>query len=244
MAADRPILIVEDEEDLRNLLDLHLRREGYDTMLAATGQEALAAVDAQTPALVVLDLMLPDLSGTEVCRRLRARPDSDDMSIIMLTARGEEIDRVVGFEVGADDYVVKSTFSVREFMLRVRAVLRRFDARRQRDAAPSSEPKLVFGELRLSPAEHRAVLHDKEIPLTVTEFRLLHALCSRPDRVQSRGTLLEDVWDMSPELETRTVDTHVKRLREKLGTAARFVETVRGVGYRFSPNKPAPGDAS
>ncbi len=233
MPAEGPILVVDDEEDLRALLTVNLEREGFDVVTAATGSEALAMVEEHRPRLVVLDLMLPDHPGTEVCRQIRANPELAATPIIMLTARGEEIDRVVGFELGADDYVVKSTFSVREFMLRVRAVLRR--AQERVAPAPSSaQGSLRFGSLTVDLDGHRAYVDDVEVPLTATEFKLLHALASRPGRVQSRGQLLQDVWDMPPDINTRTVDTHVKRLREKLGVAAHHLETVRGVGYRFN----------
>ena len=226
-----PILIVDDEDDLRELLAINLEREGMPTVQAATGEAAIEACRRQTPALVILDLMLPDISGNEVCRRLRAEPATAEVPVIMLTARGEEIDRVVGFEVGADDYVVKANFSVRELVLRVRAVLRR------RGGAASEEDagqRIVHGVLSIDADAHRVWVENSEIPLTATEFRLLWVLASRPGRVLTRGVLLQDVWDMPPDLNTRTVDTHVKRLREKLGAAARHVETVRGVGYRFN----------
>ena len=226
-----PILVVDDEPDLLSLVVLALSREGFTTVTAATGAQALAAVDAHSPILVVLDLMLPDMSGTEVCRRIRANPARTDTPVIMLSAKGEEIDRVVGFEVGADDYVVKSTFSVRELVLRVRAVLRR----RAADRPSGSEgDDLRFDELRIDEAGHRVWVGDEEIVLTATEFKLLSLLARRRGLVQTRGTLLSDVWDMPSDLNTRTVDTHVKRLREKLQVAARHVETVRGVGYRFN----------
>jgi two-component system, OmpR family, phosphate regulon response regulator PhoB len=229
-----PILIVDDEDDLRNLLDLNLRREGFQTMTAANGAEALALAERTTPALVVLDLMLPDLSGTEVCRRLRAIPALASTPVIMLTARGEEIDRVVGFEVGADDYVVKASFSLREFLLRVRAVLRR-GAKPAPELPSASQGELIaYGPLQIDQAGHRVFVNGEEIALTATEFRLLDTLAQRPGRVLSRGTLLQEVWEMPPDLHTRTVDTHVKRLREKLGAAASTLETVRGVGYRFT----------
>ncbi|MFT4626853.1 MAG: two-component system phosphate regulon response regulator PhoB [Myxococcota bacterium] len=235
-----PILIVDDEDDLRRLLDLNLRREGFETLTAATGAEALEHVRTCQPELVVLDLMLPDMPGTEVCRRIRASPHLATTPIIMLTAKGEEIDRVVGFEVGADDYVVKASFSMREFVLRVRAVLRRNAA----GVAPSPPEAavvdaLMFGPLAIDQAGHRVFVDGAEVSLTATEFKLLHALAAHPGQVQSRGNLLQDVWDMPPDLNTRTVDTHVKRLREKLGAAARHLETVRGVGYRFNA---APGE--
>lgn len=228
MPEDGPILIVDDEEDIRDLLDLHLRREGFETLVAANAQEGLELA-RKGPSLVVLDLMLPDLSGTEVCRRLRADPSTANIPVIMLTAKGEEIDRVVGFEVGADDYVVKASFSMREFVLRVRAVLRR----RQSDAPTGREEHLVHGSLRIDQAGHQAYVADEPVELTATEFRLLMCLASRPGRVQTRSVLLQEVWDLPPDLNTRTVDTHVKRLREKLGDASAHVRTVRGVGYRF-----------
>ncbi len=234
-----PILIVDDEDDLRNLLDLTLRREGFDTLLAATGQQALDLLDEQRPALIVLDLMLPDLSGTEVCRRIRSRPELAAVPVVMLTARGEEIDRVVGFEVGADDYVVKASFSMREFVLRIRAVLRRASTATS-SAGDAAAPRTIsFGAITIDLAGHRVFVDDIEVGLTATEFKLLQALADRPGRVQSRARLLEDVWDMPGDLNTRTVDTHVKRLREKLGAGADHLETVRGVGYRFNASPQA-----
>ena len=227
-----PILIADDEEDLLELIALTFRREGFETVLAQTGQQALDVARETRPALVILDVMLPDFSGFEVCRRLRAEEATKTVPIIMLSAKGEEIDRVVGFEVGADDYVVKSSFSVRELVLRVRAVLRRGVKAEQ---TPSKDqPPEVFGALTIDGEAHRVFVDGDEIPLTVTEFRLLTLLVERKGRVQTRGRLLQDVWDMPADLNTRTVDTHIKRLREKLGIASAHVETVRGVGYRFS----------
>lgn len=222
-----PILIVDDEEDLRELLDINLRREGFATLLAANAAEALEHARSSRVSLVVLDLMLPDLSGTEVCRRLRANPNTAAVPIIMLTAKGEEIDRVVGFEVGADDYVVKATFSIREFVLRVKAVLKRTSAK------PKAKARTSHGVLDIDEAGHRVFVEGEEVELTATEFKLLLALATRPERVQTRGFLLQEVWDLPPDLNTRTVDTHVKRLREKLGPAHVHLQTVRGVGYRF-----------
>jgi two-component system phosphate regulon response regulator PhoB len=239
METPGPVLIVDDEEDLLNLVDLHLRREGFATLKARNGREALELFEAHRPALVVLDLMLPDMTGTEVCRRIRSHPLHGSVPVIMLSARGEEIDRVVGFEVGADDYVVKANFSVRELALRVRARLR------GRVETPEPEPprpaagELVYPLLRVDEAAHRVWVEGAEIVLTATEFKLLITLARRQGRVQTRGALLEDVWDMPPDLNTRTVDTHVKRLREKLGAASVYVETVRGVGYRFEPEPAA-----
>lgn len=222
-----PVLVVDDEEDIRNLLVYQLKREGLSVRAVGTGLEALELARRIAPSLIILDLMLPGLSGTEVCRRLRADNSTADIPIIMLSARGEEIDRVVGFEVGADDYVTKP-FSVRELLLRIRAVLRR---------APVSEERgeeMLRGKLRLDQNAHRIWVGEQEVSLTATEFKLLLTLARKPDRVFSRGQLLEEVWEMPPDLQTRTVDTHVKRLREKLGEGAPYVETVRGVGYRFT----------
>lgn len=221
-----PILVVEDEPDIRQLLVLQLTREGYTVRTAATGPEALEAAPRIKPMLVLLDLMLPGLAGTEVCRRLRADPATTATPIIMLTARGDEIDRVVGFEVGADDYVTKP-FSPRELMLRIRAVLRRTPATEEGPDA------LRVGALRIDVGAHRVWVDEEEVSLTATEFKLLTTLAKRSGRVQSRGQLLQDVWDMPPDLNTRTVDTHMKRLREKLGAAGDRIETVRGVGYRL-----------
>lgn len=235
METERPILVVDDEPDLLEMIDINLTREGFRTLLAPNATRALELAAEEQPALVILDLMLPDLSGTEVCRRLRANPSTREVPVLILSARGEEIDRVVGFEVGADDYVVKSNLSVRELVLRVRAILRRRQTRRVEAAVPDTEgSKKIFGPLTIDEGAHRVWVSDEEVALTATEFRLLWALASREGRVQTRGALLQDVWDMPPDLNTRTVDTHVKRLREKIGVASAFVETVRGVGYRFS----------
>jgi two-component system phosphate regulon response regulator PhoB len=220
------VLLVDDERDLLTLLDFNLRQAGFETLLASTGEEALAHVRRRVPDLVVLDLMLPDIPGTEVCRRLKSSDRTRHVPVVMLTAKGEEVDRVVGFELGADDYVVKP-FSVRELVLRLQAVLRRAGA------APPPAARERVGPLRLDPDAHRAFVGDEEVPLTALEFRLLATFMARAGRVQSREQLLADVWEMSPDLETRTVDTHVKRLREKLGAARDLLETVRGVGYRL-----------
>jgi len=222
------ILIVEDEKDLVKTLEYNLKREGYQTRSALTGTEGLEQGALEPlPDLILLDLMLPDLSGLEVCRRLRQQEATRGIPVLMLTAKGDEIDRVVGFEVGADDYVVKP-FSVRELMLRIKAILRR--------ARPDSEEQepIVFGSLRVDPEAHRAWVDQQELHLTALEFRLLKTLLIRRGRVQSRETLLSDVWGIDADVTTRTVDTHVKRLREKLRDAGRYIETLRGVGYRFT----------
>lgn len=221
------ILIVEDERDLVANLEYNLQREGYQTRSALTGGAALELIaEDPVPDLVVLDLMLPDLSGIEVCRHLRMAERTRRVPVLMLTAKGEEIDRVVGFEVGADDYMVKP-FSVRELMLRIRAILRRSEP-----IAPETA-ELSFGRVRVDNAGHRVWVDGEEVVLTALEFRLLMTLLTRRGRVQTRDVLLSDVWGIDADVTTRTVDTHVKRLRQKLGAAGEYVETLRGVGYRL-----------
>lgn len=221
------IVVVEDEQDLARTLSYSLTREGFTVRVAHNGADALEQIgDEPPPDIVLLDLMLPDMSGTEVCRRLRADERTEHLPIIMVTARGDEIDRVVGFEVGADDYVTKP-FSTRELILRIRAVLKR-----NKTEAPQ-EGHIVFGCLRVDVPGHRAWVEEAEVMLTALEFRLLETLLTRRGRVQTRNGLLEDVWGYSPDVSTRTVDTHIKRLRSKLGAASDYVETLRGVGYRF-----------
>lgn len=225
--ADR-ILIVEDEIDLLQSIRYSLEKEGFEVLTAATGKEGVKLATEKAPDLVVLDLMLPDMSGLDVCRELRSAEATRELPIIMATARSDEIDRVVGFEVGADDYVVKP-FSVRELTLRIRAVLRR----RQPATAEATHETINFGRLRLDADARQVFVDEEERAVTALEFRLLETLLRRKGRVQTRETLLSDVWGVSPEVTTRTVDTHVKRLREKLGPAGTYIETVRGFGYRF-----------
>jgi two-component system, OmpR family, phosphate regulon response regulator PhoB len=224
------VLVIEDEIDLAVTVEYNLRSEGFQVKLAHSGRDGLnSAMADPLPDLIVLDLMLPDLSGTEICRRLREHERTREIPVIMCTAKGEEIDRVVGFEVGADDYVVKP-FSVRELVLRIRALLRRG----QRAPVPEGDSSPIrFGRLRIDREAHRAWVDDVEVGLTALEFRLLHAFVTRRGRVQTRDTLLSDVWGIEADVTTRTVDTHVKRLREKLGEAGAYIETLRGVGYRF-----------
>jgi two-component system phosphate regulon response regulator PhoB len=220
------ILVVEDEPDLVQVLDYNLRQAGHDVVSAKRGDQGIALARERRPDVVLLDLMLPDLSGTEVCKVLKENPATRAIPVIMVTARGEEVDRVVGFELGADDYVVKP-FSVRELLLRIQAILRR-------SVQPPSESRLVeFGRLRIDREAHRIWVDGSEVELTALEFKLLLMLYDRRNRVQSRSTLLDDVWGIQADITTRTVDTHVKRLREKLEAARDYVETVRGVGYRF-----------
>jgi two-component system phosphate regulon response regulator PhoB len=221
------VLVIDDELDLREVLRYNLGSAGHDVSLAATGTEGLAMARAEIPDVVLLDLMLPDLSGLEVCKALKRDTTTTHIPIVMVTAKGEEIDRVVGFELGADDYVTKP-FSIRELLLRVQAVVRRHSAERP------TTPILRFGALKIDRDAHRAWIHEEAIDLTALEFKLLITLCDRRDRVQPRAVLLRDVWQIDGDVATRTVDTHVKRLREKLGDTARCIETVRGVGYRFT----------
>jgi two-component system phosphate regulon response regulator PhoB len=220
------VLIVDDERDLVQVVEFNLRQAGYETISAYDGEHALAAVKHRLPDLIILDLMLPDIPGTEICRSLKSNPRTKSIPVIMLTARGEEVDRVVGFELGADDFVTKP-FSVRELSLRVKAVLRRGAG------VEEERPRESVGPVRIDPAAHRAYVAGQEIELTALEFKLLSTFMSRLGRVQTRETLLQDVWEMSSDLQTRTVDTHVKRLREKLGDGRDLIETVRGVGYRM-----------
>lgn len=234
--AGETILVVDDEADLVATLEYNLTKEGYAVRSAATGSAAMAiAQQDPAPSLILLDLMLPDLAGTEVCRRLRTGEKTRAIPIIMVTAKGEEIDRVVGFELGADDYVNKP-FSVRELLLRIRAVLRRSQAE------PEPTADVAFGVLRLDVGGHRVWVNNEEVMLTALEFRLLTVLLNRRGRVQSRNVLLSDVWGIDADITTRTVDTHVKRLRQKLGAAGEYVETLRGVGYRWR-SRPDESDA-
>ena len=221
------VLVVEDEADLSELIAHHLREAGHDVVTAATGSVALAEIQRTRPDLVLLDVMLPDITGLEICRRLRRNSETVRLPVIMLTAKGAEVDRVVGFEVGADDYVVKP-FSPRELLLRVEAILRRVAVPVDQDGPQA----ITLGSLVIDVPAHRVEVDGQAIELTALEFRLLMDLATRAGRVQSRNALLERVWGYAPDVETRTVDTHVKRLREKLGAGAKYVETVRGVGYR------------
>jgi len=228
------ILVIEDEADIQQILDYNLREKGHKVTLAGRGEEGLRLVREKKPDLVLLDLMLPDMSGTEVCRQIKSDPQLKTTQVIILTAKGEEIDRVVGFELGADDYVVKP-FSVRELLLRIQAILRR--------GTPEAEATdaIQFGKLKIDRGAHRVWSAEQELELTALEFKLLVTLFERKNRVQSRSTLLNDVWGIEADITTRTVDTHVKRLREKLGESGDYIETVRGVGYRFAETPEAVG---
>ena len=223
------VLIVDDESDLASLVEFNLQQAGLETAVALTGEQALKLAALRVPDVVLLDLMLPDISGKEVCRRLRADPRTRHVPVVMLTARGEEMDRIVGLELGADDYVTKP-FSPRELVLRIKAILRR--------ATPvDAGVRVRLGLLSLDTSLHRAWVGEEPLDLTALEFKLLHHFMTQPGRVQSRERLLADVWGIVSPLETRTVDTHVMRLRDKLGPARHTVETVRGVGYRMSDDE-------
>ena len=221
------ILIVEDEADLVLTLEYGLAKEGFRTRVARDGAEALVEAKRQPiPDLVLLDLMLPRISGTDVCRELRTDPATKHAAIVMLTARSEEVDRLVGFELGADDYVTKP-YSPRELALRIHAILRRTRSQ------PEVEEKIQVGPLVLDPGAHSVRVDGEPVALTAIEFRLLETLATRCGRVQSRKELLDEVWGITGDVHTRTVDTHVRRVRQKLGDAGDMIETLRGVGYRF-----------
>jgi len=225
MSSPVQVLVVEDEDDIRNLVVMNLERAGFEVLAAPDGTEGIALATAHRPPVVLLDLMLPDMSGRDVCARIRANPDTADAHVIMVTAMGEEPDRVEGFQVGADDYVTKP-FSVRELVLRVKAAARR---------VPAGEPGegISRGIVRVDKGAHRAWVSGVELELTATEYKLLVYLAEHEGKLCERGELLQEVWELPPSLNTRTVDTHIKRLRQKLGDAASYVETVRGAGYRF-----------
>jgi len=220
------ILVVDDEKDIRELIAFHLQQNGFTPVTANDGEDALDKVSEKPPDLILLDLMMPKLDGAEVCRTLKRDEHTRRIPIIMLTAKGEEIDRVVGFELGADDYVTKP-FSPRELVLRIRAVLKR--------SSTDTEPAQVLShnDLRVDLARHRVTVANQPVELTSTEFKLLTTLLQRRGRVQTRDHLLETVWGYEYVGFTRTVDTHIRRLRAKLGSAGDCIETVRGVGYRF-----------
>ncbi len=227
------ILVIEDEPAILKVLDYNFRQAGHEVLLAPRGEDGLRLARERHPDVILLDMMLPDVQGTEVCRSLKQWEETRETPIIIVSARGDEVDRVVGFELGAVDYVVKP-FSVRELLLRVQAILRRVKAKVERRA-------IEFGRLRIDDEAHRIWVDGAEVELTLLEFKLLVALYENRERVQTRGALLEGVWGMEVDITTRTVDTHVKRLRDKLGPAGDYVQTVRGIGYRFGspPDMPA-----
>lgn len=220
------ILVVDDEPEAVELVEFNLKQSGFDVVTAADGAEALRKARATSPNLVVLDLMLPEIGGLEVCKMLRRDPATAGLPIIMLTAKAAEIDRVLGLELGADDYITKP-FSPRELVLRIQKLLLRGQP------AAEAQETLRFGDLLIDNPRHIVSWRGRGIELTATEFKLLAVLAQRRGRVQSREQLLRDVWEYNNLVDTRTVDTHMRRLREKLGPAAKYLDTVRGVGYRF-----------
>ncbi len=223
----KTIYIVEDEPDIRETLAYNLSQEGFKVSEFSDAESCLDKIQKRKPDLLILDLMLPGMSGLDLCKQIRADKSLQNLAIIMLTAKGEEVDRIIGFELGADDYVTKP-FSVRELILRVKVILKK-----QIDAVENNE-LVEFGPIKLNLDAHEVLINDDEIILTALEFKLLKHLVQRRGRVQTRDQLLGDVWGYSSEITTRTVDTHIKRLREKLGTVGDYIQTVRGVGYRLN----------
>ena len=225
-AVQKTILVADDEKDVLNLVCDKLKMAGFSTLQADDGPTALAKARSEIPALIVLDLMLPGMSGTDVCKALKSDPATKNIPVIMLTAKAEEVDRILGFELGADDYLTKP-FSPRELVLRIQSVLRR-------GAAPAEKAEVVkHGDILIDRTRHEVKVRGKTLDLTATEFKLLLTLIERRGRVQSRDVLLNDVWGYESVIDTRTVDTHVRRLREKLGKSADTIETIRGFGYRM-----------
>jgi two-component system phosphate regulon response regulator PhoB len=224
--SSKRILVVEDEKDVVDLLNLNLRKAGgFVVSSASDGATGLTKARDEKPDFIILDLMLPKMSGLEVCKILKTDAATRQIPVLMLTAKAEEIDRIVGLELGADDYVVKP-FSPREVILRIKAILRRGDGK-------EAEERLTAGAITIDPARHQVSVNGKPVSLTSLEFKLLRTLMQRRGRVQQRDRLLNEVWGYESVIDTRTVDTHVRRLREKLGKAGDIVETVRGFGYRL-----------
>jgi phosphate regulon transcriptional regulator PhoB len=226
-AANKRILVADDEPDVLHLVTSNLKNAGYNILKAEDGLSALNQARETLPSLIVLDLMLPEMSGLEVCKVLKKEPSTSQIPIIMLTAKAEEVDRIVGLELGADDYMTKP-FSPRELVLRVKSVLRRASA-----SAEVSD-QLALGDIRIDRSRYEITVAGRPIDFTATEFKLLSLLIERRGRVQSRDTLLNDVWGYESVIDTRTVDTHIRRLREKLGESADCIETIRGFGYRVA----------
>jgi len=224
--AKEKILVIEDDKHISKLVKYNLEKTGYDCTIVEDGEKALDVLNKQGIDLILLDIMLPKMDGFEVCRLIKQDTKLKNIPIIMLTAKGEEVDRIVGLELGADDYVIKP-FSPRELMLRIKAILKR--------GKQEELPKDIIkrGTLIIDVPKHRVTVNNKEVELTPIEFKLLVTLIERKGRLQSRDRLLTDVWGIDAEIYTRTVDTHIKRLREKLGKAGDSIETVRGLGYRF-----------
>jgi len=226
------ILVIEDEPDINKTISYNLLTEGFEPISAYNLLEADDWIQSNSPDLILLDLMLPDGSGLDFCKRIKSKDKFNNIPIIILTAKDDEVDKVVGFELGADDYVTKP-FSVRELILRIKAILKRKTITSHSENVDLNESK-EFGKLKIDADSHEVFIDNNEVILTALEFKLLKHLVDRRGRVQTRDQLLSDVWGYSAQITTRTVDTHVKRLREKLGIMGKHVETIRGVGYRFS----------
>ena len=224
----KKILVIEDEPDIRKTLEYNLERENFIVTTASSLSDAKGHLAKDNFSLLILDLMLPDGSGLDLCRELKSDSTNESPLILILTAKDDEVDRVVGFELGADDYVTKP-FSIRELILRVKAILKRGI-----NKPNTVEVERKFGDLTIDVESHEVFVNNENIILTALEFRLLNQLVDRRGRVQTRDQLLSDVWGYSSEVTTRTVDTHIKRLREKLGVMGKYVQTIRGVGYKFS----------
>jgi DNA-binding response OmpR family regulator len=220
------ILIVEDDKHISKLVKFNLEKANYDCAIAATGEKALEALDDRPVDLVILDIMLPGMDGFGIWLAIKEKEKLNNIPIIMLTAKGEEVDRIVGLELGADDYIVKP-FSPRELVLRVKAILKRGKVEEVK------KDILSAGDIIVNIPKHKVTVKEKPIDLTQMEFKLLVTLMERRSRVQTRERLLSDVWDMGTGVDTRTIDTHVKRLREKLGKSGSLIETIRGLGYKF-----------
>ena len=226
-AAKKRVLVVDDEKEILEIIQYNLEKNGYDVLCVSTGEQALKAAKAWSPDVVILDLMLPGLDGLEVCRRMKGDPLTKEAAIIMLTAKGEDADIVVGLELGADDYVVKP-FSPRVLAARLKAVLRR-----KSEPPPDEDATLQFGDLVIHPGRREVRVRGKEVPLTFTEFGILHFLARRPGWVFTRYQIVDEVRGKDAAVTDRAIDVHVVSLRRKLGPCAECIETVRGVGYRF-----------
>tara|TARA_Y200000002_G_scaffold102948_1_gene83649 strand:- start:9 stop:695 length:687 start_codon:yes stop_codon:yes gene_type:complete len=222
------ILVIEDEPDIRKTLEYNISQEGHTVLTAGSLHDAEKILQSQSLSLILLDLMLPDGSGLDFCRKLKTNSKTESIPVIILTAKDDEVDRVVGFELGADDYVTKP-FSVRELILRIKAILKRGEVKKD-----IVEVERQFGDLKIDIDSHEVYVDEMQINLTALEFKLLNQLVETRGRVQSRDQLLTEVWGYSAEVTTRTVDTHIKRLRTKLGSMGKYVQTIRGVGYKFS----------
>ncbi|MCG2726960.1 MAG: response regulator transcription factor [Elusimicrobia bacterium] len=220
------ILIVEDDKHISKLVKYNLEKSNFDCIISITGEGALKILDKDSVDLIILDIMLPKMDGLEVCKQIKQNKKLSDIPIIMLTAKGEEVDRIVGLELGADDYIVKP-FSPRELILRIKAILKRGKIEN------SSKDILTVGKLKVDISKHQVMVGADKIELTQMEFKLLVILVQRIGHLQSRERLLSDIWDIDSDITTRTIDTHIKRLRKKLGKIGAMIETVRGIGYRF-----------